>query len=112
MVGQIGAYTVRENAIDKATQHGLIVFDLDYKPIFWGIKPADHLDKKHSKTYTIKTEAKLRSGPGTEYRVIDTLPVGTPVSCYGYYSVGQKGANWYYVTYKGKVGYVISSRVR
>ena len=112
VIGQIGAYKVRENAIDKATQTGLIVFDPDYKPIFWGIKSADKLDKKYSKTYTVKTEAKLRSGPSIDYRVIDTLPVGASVSCYGYYSVSPKGAIWFYVVYKGKVGYVISSRVR
>lgn len=112
VVGQVGAYTIRENAIDKATQTGLIVFDPDYKPVFWGIKPADKLDKKYSKAYTIKTQAKLRSGPGTDYRAIDVLPVGSSVNCYGYYSVSSKGAIWYYVVYKGKVGYVISSRVR
>ena len=44
----------------------------------------------------------LRAGAGTTKDILVTIPKGTAVSCYGYYSP-YKGKPWYYVktTVKG-----------
>ena len=43
----------------------------------------------------------LRSGPGTGYGVLDTLPAGTVVEV-----TDRSNSNWYAVTYRGQSGYM------
>ena len=49
---------------------------------------------------------KLRAGANTRYRVIDTIPKGGKVRCYGYYTKEADGTVWLYVVYNGQTGFV------
>ncbi len=52
---------------------------------------------------TVTNDLNLRSGPGTGYRVIDTMPAGAHVNV-----IGCTG-NWCRVNWRGRVGYASSS---
>lgn len=63
-------------------------------------------------TWTVSdpTGAELRYGAGkSKYASMGNLPKGTPVNCYGYYELDEKGNKWLYVTYGKKVGFVAKS---
>lgn len=49
--------------------------------------------------YVTTANVNVRSGPGTSYKVLTTLPTGTKVYNYGYYTDGN-GAIWYYIWLK------------
>lgn len=49
-----------------------------------------------SGTYKTTADLNLRVGAGTTKDILVTIPKGTVVSCYGYYST-YKGKPWYYV---------------
>jgi uncharacterized protein YgiM (DUF1202 family) len=48
---------------------------------------------------------RLRSGPGTEYRVVDTIPGGTRIAITGQPS----GEGWYPAVHRGQRGWVLGS---
>lgn len=51
--------------------------------------------------YVTTANVNVRSGPGTSYKILTTLPTGTKVYNYGYYTDGN-GAIWYYIWLKYK----------
>ena len=58
-------------------------------------------------TYATTASLNLRSGAGTDKKIITVLSAGTKVRCYGYYTaVG--GTNWYLVSVSGKTGFCSS----
>ena len=61
------------------------------------IAAAKSFDRAHAKTYTVTASAlNLRSGAGTDKPIIKSMPKGTKVTCYGYYT--KNGATiWLYV---------------
>ena len=61
------------------------------------IAAAKSFDRGYAKTYTVTASAlNLRSGAGTDKPVIKSMPNGTKVTCYGYYT--KNGATiWLYV---------------
>ena len=52
----------------------------------------------------IGSAVNLRAGPGTGYRIVDTLTAGTVVEV-----TDRSNANWYAVSYRGQSGYMSSS---
>ena len=63
-------------------------------------------------TWTVSdpTGAELRYGAGaSKYASMGNLPKGTPVNCYGYYELDEKGNKWLYVTYGKQVGFIAKS---
>ena len=59
----------------------------------------------------VKADTKLRSGSGTTYDVIDTIPKGTRLLTYGYDKYNGTDA-WYKVKYGDKTGYVSNDDVK
>ena len=53
------------------------------------------------------SDVNLRSGPGTGYRVVDTLPAGATVTV-----TDQSNGKWYAVSYNGKSGYMSANYIR
>jgi len=52
---------------------------------------------------TVTNDLNLRSGPGTGYRVVDTMPAGAYVNVIGC------GGSWCRVNWRGEVGYASAS---
>ncbi|MBS0246161.1 MAG: SH3 domain-containing protein [Proteobacteria bacterium] len=52
---------------------------------------------------TVTNDLNLRSGPGTGYRVVDTMPAGAYVDVIGC------GGSWCRVNWRGSVGYASAS---
>ena len=70
------------------------------------IASAKSFDRTYAKTYEVTASAlNLRSGAGTDKPVVKSLPKGTKVTCYGYYT--KNGATvWLYVRDKdGALGF-------
>ena len=70
------------------------------------IASAKSFDRVYAKAYTVTASAlNLRSGAGTNKPVIKSMPKGTKVTCYGYYT--KNGATvWLYVkTADGALGF-------
>ena len=68
---------------------------------------ADSYKKSLAGTYKATTALNLRAGAGTNKSIIDVIPQGGKVNCYGYYTV-VNGVKWYLVTYKTYTGFVSS----
>ncbi len=67
-------------------------------------KAEDHaqsFDAKLARTYVTTTNLNMRHGAGTNKQLMLTLPEGTKVQCYGYYSTAL-GKKWLYVVAKIK----------
>lgn len=64
-------------------------------------KPAGKYDAKIAKTYIVnaKSGLNIRDGAGTNYNILVSIPYGTKVQNYGYYSEGQ-GLKWLYVAFE------------
>lgn len=62
-------------------------------------------------TYKVTDELNLRTGAGTSFKVITTIPYGGIVHCYGYYTV-VNGTNWYLVQYGTITGFVSSKYLK
>lgn len=78
-------------------------------------EPARAMDRSLTGTYRVKASAlNLRRGAGTNKTILATLPNGTTMQCYGYYTT-VSGVKWLLVqtTYKNKTytGYVSSEYV-
>lgn len=58
-------------------------------------------------TYATTASLNLRSGAGTDKKIIAVLSAGTKVRCYGYYTA-IAGTNWYLVSVNGKTGFCSS----
>lgn len=79
------------------------------------IEYAKSKDSSLAGTYTVTAESGLniRAGAGTgrSKKILDTLPKGTKVRCYGYYTaVGS--TKWLYVTANGITGFVSSAYLK
>lgn len=63
---------------------------------------ADKLDKGLAGTYVTTGNLNMRDDAGVTKKILCTIPKGTKVKCFGYYSLS-KGVKWYYVqvTIKG-----------
>lgn len=70
------------------------------------ISPANSFNRIYAKTYTVTASAlNLRCGPGTDRAIIKSLPKGTKVTCYGYYT-RIAATIWLYVkTADGTIGF-------
>ena len=72
------------------------------KPASIKIASAKSFDRAYAKTYKVTASAlNMRSGPGTDKPIIKSLPKGTKVTCYGYYTKNNATV-WLYV--KGQDG--------
>lgn len=70
------------------------------------VDAAQKMDASLAGTYTVTASAlNLRSGAGTSKTVLKTIPKGSTVKCYGYYSL-DGSTKWLYVDYNGTTGYV------
>jgi GH25 family lysozyme M1 (1,4-beta-N-acetylmuramidase) len=56
------------------------------------VEAAHSFDQKIARTYVTSVNLRLRSGPGEHKTILKTMPAGTKVTCYGYYT-----NDWYYV---------------
>lgn len=76
------------------------------KPASIKIASARSFDRVYAKTYEVTASAlNMRSGPGTDKPIIKSLPKGTKVTCYGYYTKNNATV-WLYVKDKdGAVGF-------
>lgn len=74
---------------------------------------AQSREKSLSGTYkvTAKDGLRLRAGAGTSKSIITTMPHGSTVQCYGYYT-SVSGVKWLYVVYKGQTGFASSEYLR
>ena len=57
---------------------------------------ADKFNKTFAGTYTTSANLNMRDDAGTTNKALCTIPKGTKVKCFGYYSTS-KGVNWLYV---------------
>lgn len=57
------------------------------KPIAVKPTPASSFDKNYAKEYTITASSlNMRIGPGTDRKIIKSIPKGKKVTCYGYFT--------------------------
>lgn len=76
------------------------------------VDAADSFNKGIAGTYTITASAlNMRTGAGTAKSIICTIANGEQVKCYGYYTT-VSGTAWYYVSFKGTVGFVSSKYLK
>ena len=70
------------------------------------IASAKSFDRTYAKTYTVTASAlNLRNGAGTDRPIIKSMPKGTKVTCYGYYT-NNDATVWLYVKdLDGALGY-------
>ena len=62
-------------------------------------------------TYTTTANLNLRSGAGTNKKILYTIPKGGKVTCYGYYTA-VSGVNWYLVVHGSYTGFVSSKYLK
>ena len=68
-------------------------------------EPAKSKSSAYSKSFTTTANLNLRSGAGTGKDIITTIPKGSKVTCYGYYT--KAGSTiWLYVQYGKYTGFV------
>ena len=78
----------------------------DTKPVSIKIASAKSFDRTYAKTYTVTASAlNLRSGAGTDRPVIKSMPKGTKVTCYGYYTKNDATVWLYVKDQDGVLGY-------
>lgn len=76
------------------------------------IKGADKFDPKITGEYRLTKIAAFRRGPGTEYEIMENIPKGNIIQCYGYYAYSAELKKWLYVVYNGKTGFVTKSKLQ
>lgn len=69
------------------------------------VEPAKRKNNKFVGTYKTTANLNLRAGVGTSKAVLLTIPKGTNIVCYGYYT-SVSGAIWYFVQYGKYTGFV------
>ena len=70
------------------------------------IQYAQSLDKNLAGTYVVTaSNLYLRAGAGMNYDILATMPNGSKVQCYGYYTKDTDGTTWLYVVYNGQTGF-------
>lgn len=72
---------------------------------------AQSFDKTLAGTYATTANLNMRVGAGTSKTILKTLPKGTKVQCYGYYTA-VNGAKWLYVTADGQTGFCSSAYLK
>ena len=74
---------------------------------------AKHYDRKEAGTYYVCTKSDplmMRTGAGTNRKIIVRVPKGGKVQCYGYYNLDKDGVTkWLYCKYINHVGYLSRS---
>lgn len=111
---QIGAYKSLENA-KKACPVGYTVYDKDGKSVYSNkaasviVDSANSFSSAKAGTYTVNASSlNLRCGASTNKPIIEEMPKGSTVRCYGYYS-----GSWLYVVSKtGKTGFCHESYLK
>lgn len=72
---------------------------------------AESKKSAYAGTYKTTDTLNLRTGAGTSFKVITTIPCGGTVHCYGYYTA-VNGTNWYLVQYGTITGFVSSKYLK
>ena len=76
------------------------------QPVSIKIASAKSFDRTYAKTYTVTASAlNLRSGAGTDRPIIKSMPKGTKVTCYGYYTKNDATVWLYVKDQDGALGY-------
>ena len=105
---QVGAYSALENAV-RACPAGYAVFDWEGKAVHTGaaarvtVAAAKEFTKAKAGTYKVKSNSglNLRAGAGATKALIEAMPDGSLVKCYGYHT-----GDWLYVkAASGAVGF-------
>lgn len=68
------------------------------------VEPAQSFSKSLAKSYTTTANLRLRAGAGTNEAIIVTMPKGSKVTCYGYYTT-VNGIKWLLVKYGKYTGF-------
>lgn len=80
------------------------------------IESAKYFSRAVAGTYIVATQSDplmMRTGPGTNRKIIARIPRGDKVQCFGYYSYDRAGkARWLYCTYKDYGGYLCRPYLR
>lgn len=69
-------------------------------------------DKALAGTYKTTANLNMRTNAGTANKIMQTIPKGASVQCYGYYNKVSDGTKWLYVVYKGIAGYCSSKYLK
>lgn len=75
------------------------------------VDSARAFDKRIAGTYRTTANLNLRSGAGTSKAILEVIPSGGNIQCYGYYTP-VNGTKWYLVVYKNTTGFVSSKYLR
>lgn len=76
------------------------------------VDAAQSKDKNLAGTYTVTASAlNLRAGAGTGKTILEEMPNGAKVQCYGYYT-SISGVKWLYVVYKDITGFASSKYLK
>lgn len=73
---------------------------------------AKHRNTSLSGSYKTTAALNMRTGAGTNKKIMITIPKGKSVQCYGYYNKDTSGIKWLYVVYDGKTGYCSSQYLK
>ena len=74
-------------------------------------EPAKSKNEDYTRKHVTTANLNLRTGPGTNRNIIVTIPKGSEVYCYGFYTKNSKGT-WLLVQYGKYTGYVSKSYLR
>lgn len=75
------------------------------------VEAADKYSKSIVGTYRTTANLNMRTGAGTNKKIILTIPFGDTVQNYGYYTTVD-GVKWYCVTYKDRTGFISSKYLK
>jgi hypothetical protein len=70
------------------------------------VEAASKKNSDFAGTYKTTSNLNLRLGAGKTKGIITTIPKGSEITCYGYYTPDSSKATWYYVAYGKYEGYV------
>ena len=76
---------------------------------------ARYYDRKEAGTYIVNTKSDplmMRTGAGSNRKIITRVPKGGKVQCYGYYNYGDKDVKWLYCVYNNRRGYLCRTYLR
>lgn len=69
-------------------------------------------DKALAGKYKTTANLNMRTDAGTSNKIMQTVPNGASVQCYGYYNKASDGTKWLYVVYNGVAGYCSSKYLK